>query len=291
MNSLFSLQSLDIDAAADIITALVDVLPFSRSPVLPFSRSPVLPFSRSPVLPFSKRDDVNFGGKVESGRQKHEMAASVALGDGDLQNIPSGVHNMRTVLDATSDAEATQEQALGIDRLAVIVPVYNEERTVAELLRCLEAQPCVSQIVIVDDGSTDRTWEELAPWRARASFAGTVPVPDGDSFSAIVVQHDKNRGKGRAIRTGLDLVKCSHVLIQDADLEYNPGDISTLWQVMQSEQVDVVYGSRYLNLPNLQRGRFILQSGVRFLNLVTWFVYGVSLTDEATWVSVHQNHN
>lgn len=62
---------------------------------------------------------------------------------------------MSTLLDATNDAAATQEQPIGTDRLAVIVPVYNEERTVAELLCRLEAQPCVSQIIIVDDGSTD----------------------------------------------------------------------------------------------------------------------------------------
>ena len=69
---------------------------------------------------------------------------------------------MATVLDATNDVEATQ-QPVAIDSLAVIVPVYNEDRTVAELLRRIEAQPCVSQIIIVDDGSTDGTWQELGP--------------------------------------------------------------------------------------------------------------------------------
>jgi len=206
------------------------------------------------------------------------MEESVVSDNGDPQNIPPGVHGTTTVLDPTNDVEATQ-QPIAIDRLAVIVPVYNEDRTVAELLRRLEAQPCVSQIIIVDDGSTDRTYEELEPWRGRAGFTADSSE---DSQSIIVLQHGKNRGKGRAIRTGLEQVTCSHVIIQDADLEYDPADISKLWQVMQSDQAKAVYGSRYLETPDLQRGRFVLQSGVRFLNLLVRLIYGVRLTDEAT---------
>lgn len=73
--------------------------------------------------------------------------------------------------------------------------------------------------------------------------------PGADLQSVIVVQHDKNRGKGRAIRTGLEHVSCSHVIIQDADLEYDPADINKLWEMMKLGKVDVVYGSRYLNAP------------------------------------------
>ena len=189
---------------------------------------------------------------------------------------------MTTVLDATNGAEATQEQPIGTDRLAVIVQVYNDERTVAELLRRLEAQPCVSQIIIVDDGSTDRTWEELARWRAQASFELTDTDRTSDSMSVIVVQHGKNRGKGRAIRTGLEYVTCSHVIIQDADLEYDPSDINKLWAVMQSGEANVVFGSRYLRTPKRQKGRWFMQSGVRFLNLLVRLLYGIKLTDEAT---------
>ena len=67
---------------------------------------------------------MNFGGKLESGKQKREMKESVVSDNGDLQNIPPGVHGMATVLDAASDAAATQQQPVGTDRLAVIVPVY-----------------------------------------------------------------------------------------------------------------------------------------------------------------------
>lgn len=189
---------------------------------------------------------------------------------------------MTTVLDATCNAEATQQQPVGTDRLAVIVPVYNEERTVAELLLRLEAQPCVSQIIIVDDGSTDRTWEELAPWRARAGFGAAAPASGHESPTVNVVRHDHNRGKGRSIRTGLEHVDCSYVIVQDADLEYDPTDINKLWAVMQSDEVDVVFGSRYLDKPELQKGRWVMQSGVRILNMLVRLLFCLKLTDEAT---------
>ena len=194
---------------------------------------------------------------------------------------------MTTVLDPTNEVEATQ-QPIAIDSLAVIVPVYNEDRTVAELLRRLEAQPCVSQIIIVDDGSTDGTWQELAHWRARASVQWEQNAAESQKrlaageLSIIVLQHDRNCGKGRAIRTGLDQVTRSHVIIQDADLEYDPADINKLWAVMQSGQADVVFGSRYLDNPKLQKGRWLMQSGVRFLNVLVRLLYGIKLTDEAT---------
>jgi dolichol-phosphate mannosyltransferase len=210
------------------------------------------------------------------------MEESVVSDNGDPQNIPSGVHSMPTVLDVTNDTEVTPQHPIASDRLAVIVPVYNEERTVAELLRRLEVQPCVSQIIIVDDGSTDGTWEELAPWRARASANTAVPLSDGNSLSVIVVQHDKNRGKGRAIRTALEHGGCSHVVIQDADLEYNPEDINKLWDVMLTGEADVVLGSRYLNNPQLEKGRRLMQMGVRTLNALVRMFYGLRLTDSAT---------
>ncbi len=172
--------------------------------------------------------------------------------------------------------------------LAVIVPVYNEDRTVGELLRRLAVQPCVSQIIIVDDGSTDRTWEELEPWRSRCCLQRETTSSGGEAdahehgVTFIVLRQDQNRGKGRAIRTGLDCVTCTHVIIQDADLEYDPADINKLWKLMQSGQADVVYGSRYLEKSQLQSGRVILQSGVRLLNLITRLRYGVCLTDQAT---------
>jgi len=152
--------------------------------------------------------------------------------------------------------------------LAVIVPAYNEEATVAEIIRRLQAQPVVSQIIIVDDGSTDGTYAAVTPWL--------------NDPQVTILRHEVNRGKGRAIRTGLEKVRCAHVLIQDADLEYSPSDIPRLLTPMSSGQADVVYGSRYLHHPQLAKGRFVLQSGIRCINVLCRILYGVRLTDEAT---------
>ena len=163
--------------------------------------------------------------------------------------------------------------------LAVIVPVYNEQATVAELLRRLEQQAVVSQIIIVDDGSTDNTLEELATWEASRAAANPV----------VIIHHETNRGKGRAIRTGLEHVTCSHVLIQDADLEYDPRDIHALFAVVTTGQADVAYGSRYLAKPQLASGRVVLQSGIRLINLMCRVLYGIRLTDEATCYKLFRN--
>ncbi|MEZ6121805.1 MAG: glycosyltransferase family 2 protein [Planctomycetaceae bacterium] len=160
-----------------------------------------------------------------------------------------------------------------LDSLAVIVPLYNEATTVTELLSRLVLQPSVSEVIVVDDGSTDDSVVRVRDWLAVFQRSCVVNVS--------LILHEKNRGKGRAIRTGLEHVTRSHVVIQDADLEYDPADINKLWGLMQSGQVDVVYGSRYLHNSAIQKGRFVMQFGVRLLNLVVRVLYGVRLTDEA----------
>lgn len=172
----------------------------------------------------------------------------------------------------SADSGSSSSDSPIVHTLAVIVPIYNEQATVAELLRRLEQQSVVSQIIIVNDGSTDNTREELTTWEASRSAANPV----------VIIHHETNRGKGRAIRTGLEHVTCSHVLIQDADLEYDPDDIAKLWQVVQADQADVVYGSRYLNLDTAKPRRRVLEAGIGFLNLVVRLLCGIRLTDEAT---------
>jgi len=170
--------------------------------------------------------------------------------------------------------KSQQNAPVGVDQLAAIVPLYNEQATVTQLLSLLIAQEVVSQVVIVDDGSTDNSVPLVKEW------IDTLEPATAERIQ--LVQHDRNKGKGRAIRTGLEHVTCSHVIIQDADLEYDPADIKKLWKVMQSGEADVVYGSRYLDNPELQKGRWVMQFGVRFLNLLVRVLYGVKLTDEAT---------
>ncbi|MCS7311519.1 MAG: glycosyltransferase family 2 protein, partial [Acidobacteria bacterium] len=119
-------------------------------------------------------------------------------------------------------------------KLSVIIPVYNEVDTIAEVLRRVQAVPIEKEIIVVDDGSWDGTREWLQHYQA----------PE-----ARVVFHDRNRGKGAAIRTGLQHVTGDVVLIQDADLELDPAEYPVLLEPIQRGETQVVFGSRFLRRP------------------------------------------
>ena len=152
--------------------------------------------------------------------------------------------------------------------LSVIVPVYNEERTVDRLMERLLGGPYPGkQIIVVDDGSRDATPFLLKIWQDRADIT--------------VVRHSCNRGKGAAVRTGLAQTRGEITIIQDADLEYDPEDYPRLVEVIRSGASDVVYGSRYLAPTEpLPWSKFRL--AVSLLNNLVWVLYGQRLTDEAT---------
>lgn len=118
-------------------------------------------------------------------------------------------------------------------RVSVIVPVFNEERTLEEVIRRIRATGAVHEIVAVDDGSTDRSREILEA----LSGAGTPPV--------TVVRHEKNAGKGAAVRTGFARVTGDIVVVQDADLELDPGEFPKLFAPILEDRADVVFGVRF----------------------------------------------
>jgi glycosyltransferase involved in cell wall biosynthesis len=153
--------------------------------------------------------------------------------------------------------------------LTVIIPVYNEQGTVDELLRRVVAAPYVEQIVVVDDGSRDGTSDVLARWE--------------DHPGVEILRHNHNRGKGMAIRTGLEQARGRFTIIQDADLEYDPQDYPRLLDPLLRGDAQVVYGSRYLGpQTHSSKGRRLFRSGVSLLNLCVRLLYHVRLTDEAT---------
>lgn len=150
--------------------------------------------------------------------------------------------------------------------LSIIVPVYNEAETISQLLTLLTHLPFATQIIVVDDASTDAT-----PQRIR-----THPAAD----RLVVVRHPHNRGKGAAIRSALPLVTSAVLVIQDADLEYNPEELIPMLAAIDAG-ADVVYGTRF--------GRFIptgmLWSHFVGNRLLTWWfnqVHGTALTDIET---------
>lgn len=117
--------------------------------------------------------------------------------------------------------------------LSVVVPVYNEEATLAAVVNMLMAVPCLLEVIIVDDGSTDRTPEILRDLVIR------YPIVKSE-------RHAKNMGKTRALRSGFRLTEGEIVIVQDADLEYDPAEIPDVIAPILAGRADVVFGSRFL---------------------------------------------
>lgn len=154
--------------------------------------------------------------------------------------------------------------------LCVVMPVYNEERTVGKILDRVRAQPLVQQIIAVDDGSQDGTGECL---RRIASTDSRLKV----------FTHPHNRGKGAAIRTGLAHVSAPVVIIQDGDMEYDPSDYEPMLEVIR-QGAEVVYGSRFLQRD--ESGSFASTRwhrwGNRVLTALVNLATGQRLSDSAT---------
>jgi glycosyltransferase involved in cell wall biosynthesis len=154
--------------------------------------------------------------------------------------------------------------------LSVIVPVFNEERTIAEILRRVRAVAIPKQIVVVDDCSSDGTRELL---RAEAEQPDTT-----------VVLHERNLGKGGAVKSGLARATGDIVLIQDADLEYDPRDYHALLRPILEGRAKAVYGSRFLGE---HKAMYFWHSvGNKFLTLVTNVLFDTTLTDMETCYKV-----
>ena len=123
--------------------------------------------------------------------------------------------------------------------LSVVIPVYNEESTINKILNAVSAQDIVTEIVIVDDCSKDTSAEKIK----QAIDQLESEKPD---LKVIFLQNEKNQGKGSSLRKGFQHTTSEVIVIQDADLEYNPQEYTTLIRPIADEQADVVYGSRFI---------------------------------------------
>ncbi len=156
-------------------------------------------------------------------------------------------------------------------KLSVIVPIYNERTTIQEVLDRLAAVPLDKEVIVVDDGSTDGSRQYLEQRGAGGRLDGGV---------LKVILHGRNRGKGAAIRTALAHVEGEAVIIQDADLEYDPAEIPALLAPIAEGRADVVYGSRFLG--SIEGMRWSHWLANKILTLTANVLYGAGLTDEAT---------
>jgi len=162
-------------------------------------------------------------------------------------------------------------------KLSIIIPVFNEEKTISEVLTKLERvkfSNIQKEIIVVDDGSTDAT----------ASVISNFQFPISN-FKMI--RHKKNIGKGAAVKTGIKNSTGNYIVIQDADLEYDPQDIPKLMRYIISNKAEVVYGTRLNRMPNFSKeertARFLLHYiGNRFLSLIASILYGQWITDMET---------
>jgi glycosyltransferase involved in cell wall biosynthesis len=155
-------------------------------------------------------------------------------------------------------------------RLSVVIPVYNERATIEEVLKRVQAVPLDKEVVVVDDGSTDGTGELLRGLH--------------DPDVRVIVQ-TPNRGKGAALRRGFAEARGAIVIVQDADLEYDPADYAQLLEPIERGVADVVYGSRFLGGPH----RVLLfwhSVGNHLLSMLSNMLTNLNLTDVWTCYKV-----
>ncbi|MDQ3391979.1 MAG: glycosyltransferase family 2 protein [Actinomycetota bacterium] len=159
--------------------------------------------------------------------------------------------------------------------LSVVVPCYNEHATVATLLRRVLDSKWVTEVVIVDDGSTD----------------GTREVLEGIADERVqVVFHERNQGKGAALRTGFAKASGEYVIVQDADLEYDPDEYGLVLEPLESGLADVVYGSRFMSARPHRVLYFWHSLGNRLLTLTSNMFTDLNLTDMETCYKAFRRH-
>jgi glycosyltransferase involved in cell wall biosynthesis len=162
--------------------------------------------------------------------------------------------------------------------LSVVIPVYNERETLNDIIEAVKKVPIRKEIILVDDCSKDGTTDMLKEIQANP------PADDMNSFS--VYFHDVNQGKGAALRTGFGYAKGDIIIIQDADLEYNPAEYPRLIQPIVSGKADVVYGSRFLGDQPHRVLYYWHYLGNHFLTQLSNFFTNLNLTDMETCYKV-----
>ncbi len=156
-------------------------------------------------------------------------------------------------------------------KLSVIIPIYNEIHTLEEIISRVKKTNLADEIILVDDGSVDGTRDIVKKYHDQNGF--------------VVVIHEKNQGKGAAVRSGFEVAKGDIFLIQDADLEYDPREYPNLLKPLEEGLADVVYGSRFLG-SSRRVAMFWHMIANKLLTLFTNILYDTILTDMETGYKV-----
>ncbi len=155
--------------------------------------------------------------------------------------------------------------------LTVVIPCFNEQNTILELVERVLHQDCVQELVIVDDGSTDNSYKILS----------TIKDP-----RIKLISNSKNIGKGASVRKGFEIAASDYVLVQDADLEYSPEEYPRLLKPLEEGFADAVFGSRFLSFESRRALYFWHSMGNRFLTFISNALTNIYLTDMETCYKV-----
>ncbi len=186
--------------------------------------------------------------------------------DATIANATNNLARIDEMVELAADSGRGQNVYVQPE-LTVVIPVYNEPNTILEIVQRVHRLPISKQIIVVNDGSTDATSDAL-------DHLADLPGVE-------VIEHDINRGKGAALQTGFQHARGKFVIVQDADLEYDPIDILKVIEPLRNGLSDVVYGSRYLNSASQDQSK-IHRFGNWLLTRLSNQMTGLQLTDMET---------
>jgi glycosyltransferase involved in cell wall biosynthesis len=158
-------------------------------------------------------------------------------------------------------------------KLSILIPVYNEDETIFKVLQIIDELILIEniqkEVVIINDSSSDNSKNEIQRYLKEVES------------SFVLLNHEINQGKGAAIKTGIKKASGDYIIIQDADLELNPTEINDLLKVVQDNNAEIVYGSRFLN--EVKKGGTVLSNIANsFLTGLSNFIFGIKITDMET---------